>query len=86
MEKETFISRFLELVNELKEKYTINIWLVEVLGKRHSFLAGHKEDSFLPTEMIYINERLALVSDEWWKLPEEEKLKLLETLRKELKK
>lgn len=85
MEKEIFISRFLELVDKLKKQYGINIWLVEVLGKRYSFVAGHKEDSFLPPEKIHLNEKYAVVSDEWWKLPEEEKDKFLEGLKTLLK-
>jgi hypothetical protein len=84
MGRETFISKFVNLADEIKKKYGVNLWLVEVLGKRHSYIAGHKEDSFLPPEPIYLNERFAVVSNEWEKIPEHEKKALIKTLKEEL--
>ncbi|QER42603.1 hypothetical protein F1847_07565 [Thermodesulfobacterium sp. TA1] len=84
MEKETFISKFIVLAEEIKKKYGVNLWLVEVLGKRHSYLAGHKEDGFLPPEPLYLNERFAVVSNEWEKIPEHEKETLIKILKEEL--
>jgi len=76
MEKETSIFRLIERFNEtanyVKEKYGANIWFVELLGRRHSYVAGHREDSFLPPEIIYLNERFAAVSNEWEKISEKE--------------
>jgi len=86
MEKEIFISNFEKLANEIKAKYGVNVWLVEILGKRHSYVAGHKEDSFLPPEEIILNERFAVVSNEWEKIPEREKEEFIEKLRGFLRK
>lgn len=84
MEKETSISKepkaknlLLELnhiADFVKEKYGANIWFVEIMGKRHSYIAGHKEDSFLPPEVIYINDRYAVVSNEWEKIVEKDEI------------
>lgn len=74
MEKETSTSKkgiqekFNEIANFVKEKYGANIWFVEIMGKRHSYVAGHREDSFLPPEVVYLNERYAVVSNEWDKI------------------
>ncbi|PMP65028.1 MAG: hypothetical protein C0190_07165 [Thermodesulfobacterium geofontis] len=86
MERGTFISKFTKLADEIKEKYGVSIWLVEILGRRRSFVAGHKEDAFLPPEEIFLNEKFAVVSNEWEKIPQEEKEKFLNTLKKELEK
>jgi hypothetical protein len=76
MEKETstfnLIEKFNEIANYVKEKFGANIWFVELLGRRLSYVAGHREDSFLPPEVIYLNERFAVVSNEWEKIPEKE--------------
>ncbi|MGB9710596.1 MAG: hypothetical protein ACPLZA_03750 [Thermodesulfovibrio sp.] len=76
MEKETstsnLIEKFDEIANYVKEKYGANIWFVEIMGKRHSYIAGHREDSFLPSEVIYLSERYAIVSNEWEKIKEKE--------------
>lgn len=79
MEKE--ISTFKVVINELnkiaefvKEKYNVNIWFVEIMGKRHSYIAGHKDDSFLPPEVIYLNERYAVVSNGWESIPNRDEI------------
>ncbi|GAB5046610.1 hypothetical protein [Thermodesulfovibrio sp. TK110] len=94
MEKETFISKaeeeksleknslqekFSKIAEFVKEKYGANIWFVEIMGKRHSYIAGHKEDSFLPPEVIYLSEKYAVVSNEWEKIKEKEEI--LKTLK-----
>lgn len=86
MEKEIFISKFTKLADEIKEKYGVSVWLVEILGKRRSFVAGHKEDAFLPPEEIFLNEKFAIVSNEWEKIPSEEKEKFISILKRELEK
>jgi hypothetical protein len=58
----------------VKEKYNAHIWFVEIMGKRHSYIAGHKEDSFLPPELIYINDRYAAVSNEWERITEKDEI------------
>lgn len=94
MEKETFISkaqgsiisRFNEIGDFVKNKYNANIWFVEIMGKRHSYIAGYKEDSFLPPEIIYLDERYAVVSNEWEKIYEKEAiLSLCKEILKEVK-
>jgi len=90
MEKETstfsLSEKFNEIANYVKEKYGANIWFVELLGRRHSYVAGHREDSFLPPEIIYLNDRFAVVSNEWEKIPEKEGIvELLKIVIKEAK-
>ncbi|MEJ5226475.1 hypothetical protein [Thermodesulfovibrio sp.] len=58
----------------VKERYNTHIWFVEIMGKRHSYIAGHKEDSFLPPELIYINDRYAAVSNEWERITEKDEI------------
>ncbi|MDK2922062.1 MAG: hypothetical protein PWR24_1619 [Desulfonauticus sp.] len=84
MEREIFISRFEEYVEELKEKYGVNIWLVEVLGKRYAYIAGHREDIFLPPKKIYLNERFVLFSNQWEMIPEMERERLLKVLKEDI--
>lgn len=91
MEKETSIFRLIERFNEtanyVKEKYDANIWFVELLGRRLSYVAGHREDSFLPPEIISLNERFAVASNEWEKIPEKEGIiEVLKMVIKEAKK
>lgn len=81
MEREIFISKFKELADEIKAKYGVNVWLVEILGRRRSYVAGHKEDSFLPPEEISINERFSVVSNEWEKIPIKEKEEFINKLK-----
>lgn len=73
MEKETstseMIKRFNVVAEKIKKEFNAHIWLIEVFGKRHSFVAGCKDDSFLPPEVIYINERFAVVSSDWERVP-----------------
>lgn len=87
MEKETstsdLIERFNEIANYVKEKYGANIWLVEIMGKRHSYIAGHREDCFLPPEVIYLTKRYAVVSNEWERISEKDAI--LETLKMMIK-
>lgn len=88
MEKETstskklLIEEFTRLSDLIKSKYGVSLWLVEIMGKRHSYVAGHKEESFLPPQVIYLNERFAIVSNDWDKIPEKEKKKLINHLKK----
>jgi len=86
MAKETSISELKEAFNiiahEIKREYNAHIWLIEVFGKRHSYIAGCKDDSFLPPEVIYINEKYAVVSSDWGKLPLEKKEELFSLLNK----
>jgi hypothetical protein len=86
MEKEIFISKFKKLADEIKVKYGVNVWLVEIMGRRRSYIAGHKEDSFLPSEEISLNEKFAVVSNEWEKIPSEEKMNFIDKFKKELEK
>lgn len=71
-EKNSLPEKLSKIADFVKEKYSANIWFVEIMGKRHSYIAGHKEDSFLPPEVVYLNERYAIVSNEWEKIKEKE--------------
>lgn len=79
------IRRFSEMAKEIKGGFDAHIWLVEVLGRRHSYLAGERDDSFLPPRVIYLNERYALVSGEWEKIPEERINSLIKDLKEAMK-
>ncbi|MCX8110336.1 MAG: hypothetical protein N3D15_03685 [Syntrophorhabdaceae bacterium] len=77
MEKETSTSELIERFNlvadNIRQEYNAHLWLIEVFGKRHSYIAGCRDDSFLPPEVIYINNRFAVVSSDWDKVPREKK-------------
>ncbi|MCM8778713.1 MAG: hypothetical protein NC898_06545 [Candidatus Omnitrophica bacterium] len=63
MERETSISKrgfFTKLAKEVKEKYKINVWFAEILGKRWSYLGGEESSDYL-IEKIQLEERLGLV-------------------------
>ena len=72
-----------ELAEELKKQYSINIWFVEILGKRLSYIAGKREYKVSPTVSIKINKRFAFVSENWEYLSESDKgevLKIINTV------
>ncbi len=66
---------------EVKAEFGARMWLVEVMGKRHSYVAGDRDDSFLPPQVVGLNERYALVSGDWEKIPEKRKRDIIESLR-----
>ncbi len=73
------VDRFL---SEVKKKFGVSIWLVEIMGRRVSYLAGEKEDSFLPPEMKKLWSNLALVSNNWDKLSREKVEEVIENVRR----
>ncbi|AIS52283.1 hypothetical protein TKV_c11100 [Thermoanaerobacter kivui] len=79
--KKLMIEEFTRLSDLIKSKYGVSLWLVEIMGRRHSYVAGHKEESFLPPQVIYLNEEFAVVSNNWDKIPEKEKKKLINHLK-----
>ena len=84
--KELLIEEFSRIANTVKERYKVNIQLVEILGKRWSFISGEEEEfSFLPPERIQISERFGVVSNEWKKIPPEDKKKIISLLKKVVK-
>ncbi len=88
MEKETstskdrLIAKFMEITELIKKEYNVNIWLVEILGKRWSYIAGEREDSLLPPERIQLNERFGVVSNNWERIPPEERENIISSLKK----
>ncbi|MDI6640930.1 MAG: hypothetical protein QME68_01280 [Elusimicrobiota bacterium] len=88
MEKETFtsknalIAKFTEIANLIKEKYGINIWFVEIFGKRWSYVAGRKEEDFFPPECIQLNEKFGIVSNNWKKIPVDKRDRLISSIKK----
>lgn len=89
MEKETstsknkLIAKFIETTELIKEKYDVNIWLVEILGRRWSYIAGEREDSpLLPPECTQLNERFGVVSNNWERIPPEERENIISSLKK----
>ncbi len=85
MARETSTSELFERFNvvakEIKDEHNAHLWLIEVFGKRHSYVAGCKEDSFLPPEVIYINKRFAVVSSDWDRIPLEKKEEVFSLVR-----
>ncbi|MGI1691131.1 hypothetical protein [Thermoanaerobacter uzonensis] len=88
MEKETstskklLIEEFTKLSDLIKSKYDVSLWLVEIMGKRYSYVVGHKEESFLPPMVFSLNEKFAVVSSNWDKIPKKEQQKILHYLKK----
>lgn len=81
----SFSKKILEFLKTVSEEYhTGGIWISKRLGRRWSFWCGLEPDSFLPPQMLRINEDYALFCEnkellekEWERLVRE-----LETLIK----
>ncbi|MCX7981672.1 MAG: hypothetical protein N2572_02030 [Syntrophales bacterium] len=85
MANETFTSELVKefnaLAEEIKRDYGVRMGLVQVWGKRHSYVAGEWDNGFLPPEIIYLDDSYALVSSEWDKIPEEKRTDIVLALR-----
>ena len=89
MERETSISKeqmvreINALAETLEKRHGVRLWLVEVLGRRWSYVAGQQDKgvSLLPPHRIRLNDRFGIVSHGWADLPCEEKKRLLGLLR-----
>lgn len=84
MVKEIFISKLNSLAARIKRDYGIKTWFVEIMGRRHSYLAGDKDDSFLPVNSYFITETLAIVSNEWQKISQEKVEEILKLTQREI--
>jgi hypothetical protein len=85
--KKNLIAKLISAADAVKKKYGIDIWFVEIFGKRWSYIAGSIEEeiSFLPPERIELDRRFGVVSDGWSKIPAEEKDSLVLSLKESIK-
>ena len=82
---ESFLATFSEMAASVKKEFGAYLQLVEILGKRWSFVAGELEGSaFLPSEQLVLNEHLGLIAENWEALPPEKQEEILSTLRGKL--
>ena len=74
----------------LEQELGINVWFVEILGKRWSYLAGGRKalSAFLPPKRIRLNERYGVVLDidSWNRIPHRQRRELLTFLQKAIEK
>jgi len=65
------IKKLTNLAKLIKKKYGVNVWFVEILGKRWSYVAGQRveDSSIFPYECVPISERFGVVSDRWKQIP-----------------
>ncbi|HDM77852.1 MAG TPA: hypothetical protein ENG51_15520 [Deltaproteobacteria bacterium] len=65
------IKKLTELAKLIKKKYGVNVWFVEILGRRWSYIAGQRveDSSIFSPECVSISERFGVVSDHWKQVP-----------------
>jgi hypothetical protein len=85
--KENLIAKFTGAAEVVKRKYGIDIWFVEIFGKRWSYIAGSKDEeiSFLPPERIELSPQFGMMSEGWYKIPAEERENLVSSLKENMK-
>ncbi len=77
-EKEIYISNLQSIVDIIKSEYSINIWFVEIFGKRRSFIAGYINELPISNfETIQINKNLGVVLENNVNKREKSRLMLL---------
>ena len=85
--REDLIEKLAGTADLVKDRYGVNIWFAEILGKRWSYIAGQRkgEISLLPLERIRLNKRLGMVSDGWVKTPACGREEILALLKEQIK-
>ena len=87
MEKEISTSNTLlsALLEKIYKNYSIHLQIVEIFGKRWSFIAGSlEEEKFLPPTCIKLCDAYGVVSNEWNRLTDSEKSKIISILKEAL--
>lgn len=73
-----FIRQLDLLAEQIKQQYKINIWFVEILNRRWSYIAGICEpDQLLPPWRIELKPNLGLVSNDLPQLPGEQQQNII---------
>jgi len=85
IEGESLNDRLSCITDLLEQELGINVWFVEILGNRWSYLAGSRKASsaFLPPKRIRLNKRYGVVLDidSWNSIPHRQRRKLLDFLQ-----
>jgi hypothetical protein len=74
----------LGLVAQIAHKtYGIRLWFAEILGRRWSYIAGEHGSEPTASSVIsfHLNERIAVLSDTWRRLPKKAQARLIAFLR-----
>ncbi|MCD6221913.1 hypothetical protein J7K25_07145 [bacterium] len=58
-----FIEKLNSFSKYCKERYKVNVWFVEILGKRCSYIAGEKTSLFYPPICIKLTDKLGIVME-----------------------
>ena len=74
------------LADYIQKKYNINIWFVEILGKRWSYIAGRMEYIVSTTENIMVSTRFGFVAEKWRLLEDKEREEILNSVKEIFKK
>ena len=63
--------------------YGLRLWFVEILGRRWSYIAGEHgtEPTASSVVPVYLNDRMAVLSDNWGCLPEKAQAGLVAFLK-----
>ncbi len=77
------------VAQNVRDKYGVDVWFGEIMGKRWSYIAGCREDglchSYISPCRIRLSERFGLISNGWDNIPIDESDQILSSLRGELK-
>ena len=72
-----FTEKLIEKLNDFshycKEKYSVNIWFAQILGKRWSYIAGEKSSLPFPSVGVKLRNNLGIVIEETQGLSEEKR-------------
>ena len=74
------------LADSIQKKYNINIWFVEILGKRWSYIAGRIEYTVSTIESIRVSTRFGFVAENWGLLNDKERENILNSVKEIFKK
>ncbi len=56
------LRRYLEdLARVVAVKFRVKVWFAEILGRRWSYIAGEREDTFLPPVKVQLTEKMGVV-------------------------
>ena len=73
-----------KLATRTSKDFGVSLWFVEIHGPRWSYIAGEmpEQPPAAGVERTELGEKIGLVSDSWKKLPERDRLRLVEFLKR----
>ena len=88
IEEKTFTDALFYVAEFVKKKYGVDIWFVEIFGKRWSYLAGTKKKHShnCLSQRLKLNKRYGIVANSWEKIPSIERKKIIAFFQSVIKK